>query len=128
MTLRKRAIIILSLFAAGAALAASRLPLQLPSVCLFKRITGLPCCGCGMTHAFCAMARGHFEDAANFNLAAIPLAVIVAISGLLLLAEAIDNKPHLDPAWQKTKRIILWAGAPILLLSWILNLSKVFVH
>jgi hypothetical protein len=128
MTLRKRAILTLSLMAAGAALAVSKLPLHLPTVCLFKRITGLPCAGCGMTHAFCAMANGHFEDAAHFNLAAIPLALIVAIAALLLFVEAFDNKPHLDPAWQKTQRLIIWAGGPVLLLSWIINLTKVFIH
>jgi hypothetical protein len=128
MTRRKRALIVLSLFGVGAVLAVTRWPLQLPSVCLFKRITGLPCCGCGMTHAFCAMAHGQFEDAANFNLAAVPLAMIVLVSTALLIAEAIDDKPHLDPVWKKTRKLIVWAGGPILLISWIINLTRVFMH
>jgi hypothetical protein len=128
MTIRKRAIITLAFFGVGFVLAVTRLPLHLPTVCMFKRVTGLPCCGCGMTHAFCALAHGEIEQAADFNLASIPLALIVAAAGLLLLMEAIDNKPRLDPAWRKTQRYIFWGGAPILLIAWMLNLAKIFLH
>jgi hypothetical protein len=126
MTLRKRALITLAVFAGGFALAASRLPLQLPSVCMFKNITGLPCSGCGMTRAFCALAHGDIHQAFHLNIASIPLALILAIAALLMVAEAIDNKPRLGPAWDKTKRFLFWSGGPILLIAWIVNLVKVF--
>lgn len=40
---------------------------QGPVLCFFRRITGMPCAGCGMTRAFVAL--GHFElgAAVDFN-------------------------------------------------------------
>jgi hypothetical protein len=33
-------------------------------ICLFRRITGLPCPGCGLTHSFSALSRGEVAQAA----------------------------------------------------------------
>ena len=38
------------------------------TVCGFKNVTGLPCPGCGLTHSFCALARGNVGEAFAFNL------------------------------------------------------------
>ena len=38
------------------------------TVCGFKNFTGLPCPGCGLTHSFCALAKGDLSDAFSFNL------------------------------------------------------------
>ncbi len=38
------------------------------SVCMFKNSTGLDCPGCGLTRAFCAIAKGHVSKAITFNL------------------------------------------------------------
>ncbi|HEX2641896.1 MAG TPA: DUF2752 domain-containing protein [Thermoanaerobaculia bacterium] len=32
-------------------------------VCLFRRLTGIPCPGCGMTRAFAHLAKGEWEAA-----------------------------------------------------------------
>ena len=36
-------------------------------VCPFKRYLDLPCPGCGLTHAFCAIGHGDFSAAWAFN-------------------------------------------------------------
>jgi hypothetical protein len=36
-------------------------------VCLFKRLTGLPCPGCGLTRAFQAMSHGEFRAVWHLN-------------------------------------------------------------
>lgn len=38
------------------------------TVCGFKNFTGLPCPGCGLTHSFCALAKGSIGEAFEFNL------------------------------------------------------------
>ena len=41
--------------------------------CMFKKITGIPCPTCGMTHAFTCISRGRLNDALNYNILSFPL-------------------------------------------------------
>lgn len=50
------------------------------TVCAFKNFTGLPCPGCGLTHSFCALAKGEFSDAFSFNLLGPPLFLILGFA------------------------------------------------
>src|SRR5215471_6370463 len=43
------------------------------TICGFKNVTGLPCPGCGLTHSFCAFAKGNLSAAFAFNLLGPPL-------------------------------------------------------
>lgn len=36
-------------------------------ICMLHRITGIPCPGCGLTRAFCAISHGDFAAAWCFN-------------------------------------------------------------
>jgi hypothetical protein len=36
-------------------------------LCPFRALTGLPCPGCGMTRAFCALGHGELRRAIHFN-------------------------------------------------------------
>jgi hypothetical protein len=129
VTQRQRAFRCLCFLGAGAALAATALPLKLPfTVCAFRAATGLPCPGCGMTRAFCALAQGRIHDAAAFNLASIPLALLVAVATILLLLEVTKNKPYLSPAFKKSKSLIYWIAPSMLLFAWAVNLAKAFSY
>jgi hypothetical protein len=49
------------------------------TVCIFKNLTGIDCPGCGLTRAFCALAKGGLTRAVHFN-ASSPL--IFTLCGL----------------------------------------------
>jgi hypothetical protein len=57
--------------AAGTALAISFVwtPSTMPKLglCLFRRVTELPCPGCGLTRSFCAISHGDFPGAWGFH-------------------------------------------------------------
>jgi Protein of unknown function (DUF2752) len=50
------------------------------TICGFKNFTGLPCPGCGLTHSFCALAKGDFSDAFSFNLLGPALFLILVFA------------------------------------------------
>ena len=41
---------------------------KLPDFCIFKRLTGYKCPGCGMTRAFISLGRFQFTDAFQYNI------------------------------------------------------------
>ena len=49
------------------------------ALCPFKALTGLPCPGCGMTHAFLALGRLDFSGAYAENPLVFPLAALMAL-------------------------------------------------
>lgn len=66
-----------------ALLVASRLlpPDGIPGVdlCAFHALTALPCPGCGLTRAFCAISNGQFRDAWNLHPFSFPLYAAVLV-------------------------------------------------
>lgn len=53
----------------GGILVSSRFiePSSLPSICIFRMVTGIPCMFCGLTHAFHATSLGRFVEAAAYH-------------------------------------------------------------
>lgn len=53
-------------------------PSELPGVCVFKFLTGIPCMFCGLTHAFHEISVGHFDKAIEYHpLAFLAFGVVV---------------------------------------------------
>jgi len=46
-------------------------------LCLWYRIFGAHCPGCGMTRAICHLTRGAFREAVHYNFLAIPVLVVI---------------------------------------------------
>jgi hypothetical protein len=67
------------LFDAGRAIEA------LPPLCLFHRLTGLDCPGCGMTRAFVCLLRGDLHGAWQMHPFSIPL-LLISIAAVSLPA------------------------------------------
>ena len=82
-------------------------PSELPSfvLCPFRALTGLPCPGCGMTRAFCALGHGEWRDALGFN----ALSPAVFLGALGVWAWAAAGVLNLSRARAALSR--LWPGA-----------------
>ncbi|WLP89897.1 DUF2752 domain-containing protein [Gordonia sp. NB41Y] len=68
---RSGALLVAGLGAAGLATAALLDPVGIqhgPELCLFRRLTGLPCPGCGLTRSWVMTAHGDLGQAFSFNL------------------------------------------------------------
>jgi hypothetical protein len=51
--------------------------LPLPESCMFRRVTGAPCPGCGLTRCFICLVRGDVTRAWGFNPGGLPLFLVV---------------------------------------------------
>lgn len=49
------------------------------TICGFKNLTGLPCPGCGLTHSFCEIGKGHMASAIAWNWLGIPLFLLLVL-------------------------------------------------
>jgi hypothetical protein len=63
-----------------------------PVLCPTRSVTGIPCPSCGMTRAFCAMARGDVSTAAGHHLLSPVLFVFVLVTVPLLVYEAVRRR------------------------------------
>lgn len=120
---RTQLLLWLGVGAAGAALFFAAGWIGLPSgpgytVCAFRRITGIPCPGCGLTRAMAALARGELLLALHFH----PFAPLVLAEAAALWA-AVGNaiarqRPLVLPSglmeriviWQTAAFLVLWVG------------------
>jgi hypothetical protein len=75
------------------------------AVCPFRLITGIPCPGCGMTHAFLSIIKGNIWDAACFN----PFSFfIIFLLGMSLFPDAyIQRQPRRVTTLMKSFFIIV---------------------
>jgi hypothetical protein len=63
------------------------------TVCLFRRLTGIPCPGCGMTRAFAHLAKGEWAAAAHDHPLAFPLAAEIVLTWLAWGAALLGRLP-----------------------------------
>lgn len=96
------------------------------TICLFKNITGLPCPGCGMTHAFFDFIRLDFKAAYYHNAFSV---LFYSVFFLMIFAELlfkISKNKYLISWIQKNKKTIIILAAIISGINWSINLYRHF--
>ena len=82
------------------------------TICGFKNATGLPCPGCGLTHSFCALGKGHLFSAFGWNLLGPPLFVLFAVVWVRAVCVLLNRQsfPRAFDAFVERVRLIRWAA------------------
>jgi hypothetical protein len=91
-------------------------------LCLFKRLTGLPCPTCGLTRAFCHAVRGNWISSVRYHPAGIMLAAAVIGWALWLGLEAANGVPWRDDLRPRLRTFLLVAGISLSSVNWIVHL------
>lgn len=108
----------------GAAASAEAAGHHLPSICLFRSLIGLPCPGCGVTHAVIQLLRGHVQSSWQIAPAASAViaffaatAIVAVLHSLEIVGEQAANKFRL-----RADRV--FAGS--LLIGWAVTIARHF--
>jgi hypothetical protein len=86
------------------------------TVCLLRRLTGLPCPGCGMTRAFAHLAKGEWAAAASDHLLAYGVAAELGLAWLAWGAALARRRPfHLPGGFER----LAFAHLAVLVAFWL---------
>jgi len=83
-----------------------------PEVCPFKAATGLPCVGCGGTHAFARAARGHLVAALGLNPLGAWAGLATWVVGLGALASLVSGRGR----WLTVTLVTVVTASPVVVL------------
>jgi hypothetical protein len=88
-------------------------------LCPFRALTHYPCPGCGMTHAFCALAHGELLRAIKFN-ALSPLLFLAALAAWANAAATVFRVERVRSLLVRLPHLTPFAGKLMLLtvLAW----------
>jgi hypothetical protein len=90
--------------------------------CPFRILTGLPCPGCGLTHAFCSISHGQFKMAWQAN----PFGFLFYALALVCLAWPWlrTRFPAIELAVSRT-RAVVWAPALLMAGMWVYDVARI---
>jgi hypothetical protein len=99
------------------------------SVCVFKKVTTLPCPSCGSTRSMKAILQGDLAAGFNWNPVGFILLFLLAIVPLWLLYDVLLKRDSLHRTYRKAEQlvlrpVILWPGFLLVVANWIWNIVK----
>jgi hypothetical protein len=92
-------------------------------VCVFHKLTGLPCPTCGMTRAVCHAVHGHWAQSVAWHPAGILLAAGLAGWMLWAAAEAWRGQPIAEVLRGRLARALVLTGVTVSGVFWIAQLA-----
>jgi len=99
-----------------------------PVLCIFRRLTTLPCPSCGMTRGFIALGHGDLRKALTMNVASpVAYAATWAIFALAVV-QCLTGRDILAPLWSRVARIVLIVTIGVMGLAWLVNLARRLWH
>lgn len=97
------------------------------TICLFKRMYGIPCPSCGSTRCLMRLMKGDLSGLWEAN----PLGAFLGVAGVLaticLLFDLIRGTSHLQQVYRIMERMAVrwkWIFIVLLLLNWFWNIYK----
>lgn len=100
-----------------------------PGMCLFKRITTIPCPSCGTTRSVLSILKGDFADAIYWNPFGLIIMTILIVSPVWMIYDVVSQNDTLFRVYNRTEQFLKrrWIAIPLILLvilNWIWNISK----
>ena len=100
-----------------------------PGLCLFKRVTGIPCPSCGSTRSVLSMLNGDFMAAIRWNPFGILLTMLLLLAPFWILYDLVLHNDSLFRAYNRSELLLKkkWIALPLILLvlmNWIWNITK----
>ncbi|HJQ24093.1 MAG TPA: DUF2752 domain-containing protein [Blastocatellia bacterium] len=82
------------------------------TICGFKNATGLPCPGCGLTHSFCALGKGHLLAAFGWNLLGPPLFLLSVLAWVRAICVLLDRQrfPRAFDSFAERYRLVRYSA------------------
>ena len=102
----------------------------LPSVCLFKEVTGLPCPSCGTTRSLLLLMNGEFRASLMMNPFGFLLAAAVVVIPLWITSDVLRRSDSFYRCYLRTEQLLLrnkplaLCSAAIVALNWCWNIAK----
>jgi len=84
-------------------------------ICMFRRLTGVPCATCGGTRATMALARGELDVAWAFN----PLVTVLLVTLPLLALWRATFGRRRSPLGRKGQRVVIVVLLAALAINWV---------
>ncbi len=101
-----------------------------PSVCLFKEVTGLPCPSCGTTRSLLLLMHGQFRESFMMNPFGMMLAFAIVVIPLWIMADVFSDGDSFYRRYTRMERLfthnklLAACAAAIVALNWFWNISK----
>ena len=100
-----------------------------PGVCLFKRITGIPCPSCGSTRSVLSILNGDFIGVLLWNPFGLIILSILVLAPLWILYDVVGQKDSFFQFYIRAEIFLRrkWIAIPLILLvilNWIWNIYK----
>ncbi|MGO9481115.1 MAG: DUF2752 domain-containing protein [Candidatus Kryptoniota bacterium] len=103
---------------------------SLPSFCLFKDVTGIPCPSCGTTRSLIALINGNFSESLWINPFGPMMALALFVIPLWIVGDTLGRSDSFYRFYGWAERFFSankWISIPaimILALNWIWNIKK----